>query len=152
MFKPSRLSLAVAVSLAPGASWAVGDDQPQMLEPMEIIGDASAAQTLPGSGYVVGDQQLKTEVEADINQVLKTVPGVYVREEEGLGLRPNIGIRGATAERSSNVTLMEDGILIAPAPILTRPPIISRRSSACPRWKYSRVPRCCAMVRKPPAA
>ena len=81
MFKPSRLSLAVAVSLAPGASWAVGDDQPQMLEPMEIIGDASAAQTLPGSGYVVGDQQLKTEVEADINQVLKTVPGVYVREE-----------------------------------------------------------------------
>ena len=99
MFKPSRLSLAVAVSLAPGASWAVGDDQPQMLEPMEIIGDASAAQTLPGSGYVVGEAQLKTEVETDINQVLKTVPGVYVREEEGLGLRPNIGIRGATAER-----------------------------------------------------
>ena len=116
MFKPSRLSLAVAISFAPGMSWAAGDDQPQMLEPMEIIGDASAAQTLPGSGYVVGDQQLKTEVEADINQVLKTVPGVYVREEEGLGLRPNIGIRGATAERSSNVTLMEDGILIAPAP------------------------------------
>ncbi|MEC9083866.1 MAG: TonB-dependent receptor, partial [Pseudomonadota bacterium] len=93
-----------------------GDDQPQTLEALEIIGDASAAQTLPGSGYVVGDQQLKTEVEADINQVLKTVPGVYVREEEGQGLRPNIGIRGATAERSSNVTLMEDGILIAPAP------------------------------------
>lgn len=116
MFKPSRLSLAVAISLAPGMSWAAGDDQPQMLEPMEIIGDASAAQTLPGSGYVVGDQQLKTEVEADISQVLKTVPGVYVREEEGQGLRPNIGIRGATAERSSNVTLMEDGVLIAPAP------------------------------------
>jgi len=116
MFKPSQLSLAMAISLAPGMSWAAGDDQPQMLEPMEIIGDASAAQTLPGSGYVVGDQQLKTEVEADINQVLKTVPGVYVREEEGLGLRPNIGIRGATAERSSNVTLMEDGVLIAPAP------------------------------------
>ncbi len=116
MLKPSRLSLAVAISLAPGASWAAGEDEPQMLEPMEIIGDASAAQTLPGSGYVVGEQQLKTEVESDINQVLKTVPGVYVREEEGLGLRPNIGIRGATAERSSNITLMEDGVLIAPAP------------------------------------
>ncbi len=116
MFKPSRLSLAVAISLAPSLNWAAGDEQPEMLEPMEIIGDASAAQTLPGSGYVVGEQQMKTEVETDINQVLKTVPGVYVREEEGLGLRPNIGIRGATAERSSNVTLMEDGILIAPAP------------------------------------
>ena len=57
MFKPSRLSLAVALSLASGASWAAGDDQPQMLEPMEIIGDASAAQTLPGSGYVVGENR-----------------------------------------------------------------------------------------------
>ena len=37
MFKPSRLSLAVAVSLAPGASWAVGDDQPQMLEPWKSL-------------------------------------------------------------------------------------------------------------------
>jgi Fe(3+) dicitrate transport protein len=83
---------------------------------MEIIGEASAAQTLPGSGYVVGQEQMEVEVVTDIHQVLKTVPGVYVREEEGYGLRPNIGIRGATAERSSNVTLMEDGILVAPAP------------------------------------
>ena len=120
MFRPSQLSLAVAISLAPAMGSAAGDDQPQTLEALEIIGDASAAQTLPGSGYVVGDQQLKTEVEADINQVLKTVPGVYVREEEGLGLRPNIGIRGATAERHSNVTLMEDGFLIEPAPYSPR--------------------------------
>ena len=28
MFKPSRLSLAVAISFAPGMSWAAGDDQP----------------------------------------------------------------------------------------------------------------------------
>ena len=70
MFKPSRLSLTVAISLAPGLNWAAGDEQPEMLEPMEIIGDASAAQTLPGSGYVVGEQQMKTEVETDINQVL----------------------------------------------------------------------------------
>jgi len=116
MFKPSRLSLAMAIGLAPAMGSAAGDDQPRVLEALEIIGDASAAQTLPGSGYVVGEEQLKTEVVTDIHQVLKTVPGVYVREEEGLGLRPNIGIRGATAERSSNVTLMEDGVLTAPAP------------------------------------
>jgi len=116
MFKRSPLSLAVAICLAPGASWAASDTQSRVLEPIEIIGEASAAQTLPGSGYVVGSEQMEVEVVTDIHRVLKTVPGVYVREEEGLGLRPNIGIRGATAERSNNITLMEDGVLIAPAP------------------------------------
>ncbi|MDZ7829965.1 MAG: TonB-dependent receptor [Halofilum sp. (in: g-proteobacteria)] len=86
------------------------------LEPVTIIGDQEEARVLPGSGAVVDQEQLDKEAATDVHQVLKTVPGVYVREEDGAGLRPNIGIRGATAERSSKVTLMEDGVLIAPAP------------------------------------
>ncbi len=49
------------------------------------------------------------------NSVLMQVPGVYVRTEDGFGLRPNIGLRGVNADRSTRVTLLEDGVLFAPA-------------------------------------
>ncbi len=87
-----------------------------VIEEVRIIGSADAATHIPGSGAVIGQDTLRAEVATDINRIVKTMPGIYVREEEGYGLRPNIGIRGATSERSSKVTLMEDGILVAPAP------------------------------------
>lgn len=51
----------------------------------------------------------------DPNSVLLQVPGVYVRQEDGFGLRPNIGLRGVNADRSTRITLLEDGVLFAPA-------------------------------------
>ena len=80
-----------------------------ILQNIEIIGGSEKAKILPGSGHVVTKEQMEVELIDDINQVLKTVPGVYVREEDGYGLRPNIGIRGGTSERSDKITLMEMG-------------------------------------------
>ncbi len=87
-----------------------------VIDELTIIGSKKDVRKVAGSGAVIGDAQIAMEVSTDINQLLKTVPGVYVREEDGYGLRPNFGIRGATSERSEKVTLMEDGVLIAPAP------------------------------------
>lgn len=73
-------------------------------------------QDLPGSVDYLGPQDLKTYRHSNVNEILKTIPGVNIQEEEGFGLRPNIGLRGSGLERSSKITIMEDGILAAPAP------------------------------------
>lgn len=111
-FQPGLLATAITLSLSPVLLQA----QEVTLDKMVIIGTSEDARQLAGSGAVVDSEQMEIEVVSDINQVLKTVPGVYIREEEGSGLRPNIGIRGATSERSEKITLLEDGVMIAPAP------------------------------------
>ncbi|MEX2273177.1 MAG: TonB-dependent receptor, partial [Vicinamibacterales bacterium] len=50
------------------------------------------------------------------SEALRKVPGVTVRDEEGVGLRPNIGIRGLNPTRSSKVLLLEDGLPVTYAP------------------------------------
>jgi Fe(3+) dicitrate transport protein len=69
-----------------------------------------------GSVYVARKKQLERFAYDDPHQVLLSVPGVYVRGEDGMGLRPNIGMRGSSSDRSKKITLMEDGILFGPAP------------------------------------
>lgn len=107
--------LTLAVALASGVTW-VQAAEPVKLGSSEIIGSKDNAAELPGSGTVLTQEDLDQFKYTDINRVLAEVPGVYLRSEEGYGLRPNIGIRGAAGERSQRITLMEDGILIAPAP------------------------------------
>ncbi len=87
-------------------------------ERVMVIGDASLVSEIPGSAHFIAQETLERQKLAfdDIHQILRQVPGVNTQEEDGYGLRPNIGMRGTGAERSSKITLMEDGVLIAPAP------------------------------------
>ena len=88
------------------------------LERTRMIGDPLDRLGVPGSAFHLSRADLDAQKLAfdNIHDVLRQVPGVNVQDEEGYGLRPHIGLRGAGSERSSRVTLMEDGVLIAPAP------------------------------------
>ena len=86
------------------------------MEVVEIIGSKQDAKEIAGSASVITEEDLETYEYTDIHKILSNVPGVNFRPEEGYGLRPNISIRGTYADRSGKITLMEDGVLIAPAP------------------------------------
>lgn len=109
IFSIITLPLSAALAEAPATTG-------PLIEEVTIIGTRQQARELPGSAWVIDEQTLKTFMYTDVNRVLAEVPGVYAVEEEGLGLRPNIGIRGSGTERSGKITLMEDSILVAPAP------------------------------------
>lgn len=89
------------------------DSLQRNLQTVTIVGDKS--KTLPGSGQYINRQTLDKLNQVNVNNVLRLVPGVNIRDEEGFGLRPNIGLRGTAVNRSAKITLMEDGVLIAPA-------------------------------------
>ena len=107
----SVLTLSLLALLAAGPLARAAD-----LEEVTIIGDAEEARRITGSAHFIGPDQLKLFSYSDVERILRAVPGVSLQLEDGYGLRPNISIRGVSTERSSRITLLEDNVLIAPAP------------------------------------
>lgn len=81
-----------------------------------IFGSKYVASNRTGSAYYISPKELKKFSYTNINRALRSVPGVTFYEEDGFGLRPNISLRGTSPQRSAKISLMEDGVLIAPAP------------------------------------
>lgn len=81
-----------------------------------MLGSKRAVLNRTGSAYYMPKEELSKFNYTDVNRMLSTVPGVSFFEEDGFGLRPNISLRGSSPSRTSKITVMEDGVLAAPAP------------------------------------
>jgi Fe(3+) dicitrate transport protein len=86
------------------------------LPEVQVIGTPDRLEVIPGSAAVVERRTLENSRVFSVAEALRKVPGIDVREEEGLGLRPNIGVRGLNPTRSTKVLLLEDGIPFTIAP------------------------------------
>jgi Fe(3+) dicitrate transport protein len=100
---------------------ALGEDEPVVLanvvyDRIVVIGSAEAVREIGGSAQYLSPDVLDMMQYSDINRLLRLVPGVNIQEEDGFGLRPNIGMRGTGLDRSGKVAILEDGVLASPAP------------------------------------
>jgi Fe(3+) dicitrate transport protein len=108
--------LASTIALTLLANSALAHSPKTADETVTIYGSATNAQAATGAAQYIGEEELAKFVYSDIQRVIRQIPGVSVQVEDGYGLRPNISIRGVATERSGRITLLEDNILIAPAP------------------------------------
>ena len=79
-------------------------------------GGPETLRRVPGSFEALGPDQLEAAHVFNVSEALRKASGINVRDEEGFGLRPNIGIRGLNPTRSSKALLLEDGVPVAFAP------------------------------------
>jgi Fe(3+) dicitrate transport protein len=104
---------AEVAPLPPEPAPAPPPEEPKKFESV-VVGTSETKTS--GSLHIIKPEKLQRFELDDPQAILQTVPGVYGRGEDGFGLRPNLGLRGANPDRSKKTTLLEDGILFGPAP------------------------------------
>lgn len=125
-YRRTPLSIALACALgaalqpafaqAPAGTSTDTGDRTARLEAIRVIANPDDPQSSTGSAYVLSAQELDKFKGTNVNNVLRSVPGVYVREEDGLGAFPRIGVRASSSGRSDRISLLEDGIPAAMSP------------------------------------
>lgn len=112
LLSTTLMTAALGLSIAAPA---LADEAPET-ETIVVVGQRDGLLKIAGSGATIEEVDMERARIFTVNDALRQVPGVFARDEEGLGLRPNIGIRGLSPIRSTKVLLLEDGIPLGFAP------------------------------------
>jgi len=101
---------------------------------VNILGDqAHIVKITPGTVNLITTEQIYFTQPFSGNEVFRSIPGINISDEEGAGLRLNLGIRGLNPDRSRSLLVLEDGVPVSLAPYgepeLYYTPSIDRMSS-----------------------
>lgn len=79
---------------------------------IQVVGkkDDRIFKRVPGSVDIISNKTIQAIAPLNTSDVLRRIPGLNIVDEDGAGLRMNIGIRGLNPIRSSKVLVLEDGI------------------------------------------
>jgi Fe(3+) dicitrate transport protein len=90
--------------------------------PEEVVVTGTRAPEVPlswsGARTIIGPEEMRRAGQATLQDVLHRIPGVHVEDEAGIDTKPNFSVRGVKAERSTEITVLVDGIPLASAPYL----------------------------------
>jgi Fe(3+) dicitrate transport protein len=88
--------------------------------------------SIPGSIATLSMAEIKKTNPISANEMFRKISGIHVVDEEGAGMRVNIGMRGMDPDRSRGVLVLEDGIPVSLNPYgepeMYYSPIIDRMS------------------------
>lgn len=129
----ARTALVTAISLSLGSSLNLAAETSADADSENLDTSAEAAEiTLPrilvlgrnvdtsrsdiaGAAAIITQQHLEEFQPLSTQDALRQVSGIHLREEEGFGFIPNIGLRGLTPDRSAKLLVLEDGAPVAPS-------------------------------------
>ena len=113
---PKLAPLSLAVLTLFSTSVSAEESTEKTLPRIEVVGQGvESISRLPGSVNLVTNETILVNQPLSTQDAIKNVPGVVVREEEGYGFIPNIGMRGLDPNRSQKLLVLEDGVPIAPS-------------------------------------
>lgn len=117
--KTTTNTIVSLLAIFAGAGSTIAQEKMDSIEELDsssVVGNTERLFRLAGSAAYLDEKVLKNNHSNNIEQIVARVPGVFARDETGTGFFPNLSIRGADGVRMDRTTIMEDGILMAPAP------------------------------------
>lgn len=119
MIRSSAWAAAAAfVCSASGARAAEISERPTNGDDVVVVYGVAPAGPLatPGSLTMVDPEEIERIAPVTVKELLRRIPGVSVVDEDALGLKLNLSVRGLSPRRSGRTLLLEDGAPIQPAP------------------------------------